>query len=393
MKNLLLFFFIFFLLYKSYSQIPLDTAGGRYRNLIFDSVLVKYDVLYSRSLNSLGQMQDLVLDVYEPYSDVLQARPFMVLVHGGSFLHGNKSDMASTCIHFAKKGYVAVSIQYRLGYTSFTAVGAFQTVIRATQDLKNAIRFLRKSAAGSNPYRIQPEYAFAGGVSAGSMTALHAAYMDQLSEILPGQTIPNLDSLHNAGQIPGYEWKFKAVINIAGAIGDTNWIKAGDVPVTSFHGTADEVVPYESGSFGGAFALFGSRPIFLRAQHLGLISELRPFPGAGHDYSSGNPSATDTTLARITRFLFPFLISPTTTKSQEIKTREIDLYKVPSGWKLVSINPISEVQLFDLQGRILERKRVGEEIVLIAGTRQGRILKMISEKGEVKSWVLVGGNW
>ena len=80
-------------------------------------------------------MQTLLMDIYQPYNDPMAARPFMVLVHGGSFLQGNKSDLEETCRAFARKGYVAVSIQYRLGYTSLTAAGAVQTVIRATQDL------------------------------------------------------------------------------------------------------------------------------------------------------------------------------------------------------------------------------------------------------------------
>jgi acetyl esterase/lipase len=333
-------------------------------------------------------MQTLNMDIYQPYNDPMQARPFMVLVHGGSFLQGSKADLEETCRAFARKGYVAVSIQYRLGYSSFTAAGAVQTVIRATQDLKNAVRFLRKSVTLSNPYKLHPDYAFVGGVSAGAITSLHAAYMDQLSEILPGQTIPSLDSLHDAGQIPGFDWRFKAVINIAGGIGDTNWIQPGDVPVTSFQGTADAVVPYETGSFSGAFSLFGSHPIYLRTQNLGIRSELRPFVGAGHDYSAGNPGATDTTIARITSFLLPFLVSPATgAENMEVKN-PVRVFMQPDGWQVETSMPGFEMKLYDFQGRVLQQKSEGSASLSISAATCGRVLLITTKEGMRKSWML-----
>ena len=371
------------------AQLPFDTTGGRYRVPVFDSVEVISNVLYSRSVNSTGAFQNLVLDVYQPFGDTEDSRPVMVLVHGGSFIQGNKLDMALTCKHFAQKGYVTVSIQYRLGYSSFTPVGAVQTVIRATQDLKNAIRFLRKSASLTNPYKIHPEYLFAGGVSAGSITALHAAYMDELSEILPGQNISSLDSLHNSGQIPGFDWRFKALINIAGGVGDTNWIHAGDVPVTSFHGTADATVLYETGTFGGAFVLYGSHPIFLRAQHLGITSELRPFPGAGHDYSIDNPGAVDTTELRITRFLFPFLIPEVTDKKVPVSNKKTELQSTENGWRIISTQKWDLMQVFDLQGKLIRSFYLDADRIQIPFHPSTQIIRLYSQ-GNFKSFLLPG---
>jgi len=388
MRKLFFVLLVFLLAGTSQAQTPFDTTGGRFRNFVFDTITITENLPYSTSLNFGGQMQTLLMDIYQPYNDPMAARPFMVLVHGGSFLQGNKSDLEETCRAFARKGYVAVSIQYRLGYTSLTAAGAVQTVIRATQDLKNAIRFLRKSVTLSNPYKLHPDYAFAGGVSAGAITSLHAAYMDQLSEILPGQTIPTLDSLHNSGQFPGIDWRFKAVINIAGGIGDTNWIQPGDVPVTSFHGTADVVVPYESGSFSGAFSLFGSHPIFERTQHIGIRSALRPFIGAGHDYSAGNPGATDTTIARITSFLLPFLTSPVTEVDSPLSQKQAMLFLQPNGWKLETEMPGFEIKIYDYQGRLLIQKSEGSASLSIPATSCGRVLQITTNTGMQKSWIL-----
>lgn len=342
-------FFLFSVLNISagLAQTPFDTTAGRYRFPLFDSVQVISDVLYAQGINISGQSQALRMDVYQPYQDAAPERPVLLMVHGGSFLQGNKLDLAETCRYFARLGYVTASIQYRLGYSSFTPQAAVATVIRATQDLKNAIRFLKKQSA---LYRIHPEFVFAGGVSAGAITALHAAYMDQLSEIPQGQSITSLDSLHNQGQIPGYDWRFKGVINIAGGIGDTSWILAGDLPVTSFHGTADATVPYESGSFGLGFNLFGSYSIHLRAAHVGISSFLRPFPGAGHDYTVDNPWAADTTLASITRFLFPLLTASPTGISLE-NDMVFPLRLSASGWEVVA-SPEEVISVYDISGRL-----------------------------------------
>ena len=388
MRIFLSILFSLTLISNTFAQAPFDTTGGRFRDFVFDTISITQNLPYSTALNAAGQMQTLNMDIYRPYNDPMQARPFMVLVHGGSFLQGNKTDLEETCRAFARKGYVTASIQYRLGYSTFTPAGVVQTVIRATQDLKNAVRFLRKSVTLSNPYQLHPDYAFVGGVSAGAITSLHAAYMDQLSEILPGQTIPSLDSLHNAGQIPGFDWRFKAVINIAGGIGDTNWIQPGDVPVISLQGTDDAVVPYESGSFGGTLPLFGSLSIFERTQNLGIRSEIRPFEGAGHDYSVGNPWAVDTTIARITSFLLPFLTNSTTqTESPQIKNT-VRVFMQSDGWQVETGSPGFDLKLYDFQGRILQQKSEGSASLSIPATSGGRVLLITTSDGLRKSWIL-----
>ena len=76
----------------------------------------------------------------------------------------------------AKKGYVNVSINYRLygpgllGRRRRQPVGCIQAMIDAQHDAQAAVRFLRKNAA---TYRIDPNRIAIGGTSAGAITALH----------------------------------------------------------------------------------------------------------------------------------------------------------------------------------------------------------------------------
>ena len=107
------------------------TAQTRYIDNVFDSVTVTSDVVYGQNVTILPMLQQqppavapLLCDIYEPKNDTLTDRPVIILMHTGSFLPavlngqatGSKSDnsVVENCMRWAKKGYVAVSMNYRL---------------------------------------------------------------------------------------------------------------------------------------------------------------------------------------------------------------------------------------------------------------------------------------
>src|SRR5688572_20689184 len=98
--------------------VPRPPGEGtlRYRDLTFSGVTVTRDIQYGSAVNQSGATQALRLDLYRPTGDTLTRRPAIVFVHGGGFTGGDKAsgvapDMAN---HFARLGYVTVSINYRL---------------------------------------------------------------------------------------------------------------------------------------------------------------------------------------------------------------------------------------------------------------------------------------
>ena len=73
----------------------------------------------------------------------------------------------------------------------------------------------------------------AGGVSAGGIIAVNAAYLDQESEI-PASIVDYIDEnggLEGSSGNEGYDSHFHGIINLCGAIGDYNWIVEGDIPI------------------------------------------------------------------------------------------------------------------------------------------------------------------
>ena len=94
------------------------------------------------------------MDVYFPEAG--GPWPALVYVHGGSWIHGDKSEAAMFAHGMTAKGYVVISINYRLYPT-----GRYPAMI---QDVKCAIRSLR---ANAGDYHLDPNRIGAMGASAG----------------------------------------------------------------------------------------------------------------------------------------------------------------------------------------------------------------------------------
>lgn len=231
--------------------------------------------------------QDLLMDIYQPQGDVNEVRPCILFIHGGAFLFGSREDVngVNVCKDFVEKGYVAVSIDYRLGLNTFSASSAERAVYRGVQDTKAAIRFLKENYA---TYGIDTTRIFAMGSSAGSISAIHAAYFDEdeRTNIPSTFTTPDLGCISCSGNAFTHNDKPIAIANLWGAIVDTTYMEVGDVPMISFHGTNDFVVSPDSASpFNSPFfpALSGANYITPRLQNLGITTEYHKFYNQGHE--------------------------------------------------------------------------------------------------------------
>ncbi|MCB0762021.1 MAG: alpha/beta hydrolase, partial [Flavobacteriales bacterium] len=290
--------------------------GDRYRNMIFTEATVTSDVEFGSNVDMNGAMTILKLDVYEPEGDSEVDRPLVVFVHGGSFISGSKegTDVVPLCQDLARMGYVCASINYRLGIpiTLNLQQPATEAVVRGVHDFKAAVRYFRKNIAeDGNTWNIDPDQIYSAGVSAGGFVTLHAAYMDEESEIpdyldltLAGLT----GGLEGESGNPGYSSEVNAVINIAGAIKDTAWIHTGDEPLCSFHGTGDTVVPFDSDMLQmfGAFDVTevdGSNAIHVKADEVGLENCFEIYWMQGHVPHVDNQQYYDTTRAIMSNFL------------------------------------------------------------------------------------------
>ena len=290
-------------------------GSQRYDEEVFSQVSVT-TVVYGSSVNVSGNTDTLRMDIYQPVGDTATIRPLIIFAHGGSFLGGSKTDQdqVDLCNAFAKRGYVAATVNYRLGIGFPINEGnAKKAVWRATQDMKAAVRFFRKDAATTNTYMIDPNMIIAGGTSAGAFMALHLAYLDQPSEVPSEIDTTQLGGIEGSSGNPGYPSTVNAVVNLCGALGDADYIIPGDVPLVSMHGDQDETVPYgtEMLYILGSFQIMvvdGSRTISMHANSISVPNAFYTYYNSDHVPYYGTSSTAqaymDTTIRFVSNFLY-----------------------------------------------------------------------------------------
>lgn len=307
--------YLSFLLLFGMLDLIAQCDGTRYREFMFDGFNVLSEVTYGSNLLYDGNVEDLQMDIYLPDGDVSTDRALVIVAHGGFFVSGSKTgtDVVPLCQNLARMGYVAVSIEYRLGFglAADLAGPMTEAVMRGVQDGKAAVRFLRKSVDEGNPYGIDPNEVYFAGSSAGGYIALHMAYLDEEEEIPTwvNQSSPGLEGgLEGISGSAGYSSSVNAIVNLAGAIGDTAWIHTGDEPALLFHGTNDATVPFGS-DMQYAFGLVpvlevdGSSSVAERLSEKGVEHCFEIYEGLGHVPHATNDAVFDTTLSIISNFL------------------------------------------------------------------------------------------
>ncbi len=255
---------------------PPGNAPVRYRDAVVTSVVTTSNITFGSAVNQQGQTVTLKLDSYVPSGDTVTQRPAIVWVHGGSFSSGDKTspEIVDEATTFAKKGYVNVSINYRLssGCSSSTPTAACVTsIVDAKHDAQAAVRFLRANAV---TYGVDPTRIAVAGTSAGAITAMNVGF---------DPTDPG-----TSGN-PGYSSAVRAAVSLSGAAVLTT-PSSGDAPSLLFHGTADPLVPYQWAVDTQA-----------KATAAGLTSELTTWTGEGHvPYAAHR----DQILTETTNFLY-----------------------------------------------------------------------------------------
>lgn len=280
----------------------------RYKDKIFTEINKTADIKYGENVDYQNKKIELHFDFYEPKEDTCKTRPCLVFVHGGAFMGENKNEenLVHLCQEFALRGYVTVSIQYRLG-TGFSYKEFAEAILRAVQDSKATVRFLRKNKA---TYGIDDSKFAVGGTSAGGVTAIHYAYMDG-PEIPSEVDTTKLGGIEGESGTPGVSSAINCIINCWGAIGDTVFLEDNEtIPIASFHGTEDNVVPYDVGfAFNMPFLpLHGSAAIERSCQRLGIPSKLQSYVGMGHEFANPSDPRMDTAITVMIDFLYKHLV-------------------------------------------------------------------------------------
>jgi acetyl esterase/lipase len=319
--------------------------SGRYIDPIFSEITVTEDLPYSQSVNEKGRLETHLMDLYEPDGDLEPRRPAIIWVHGGSFESGSKtaSNMKFYAKEFAKRGYVAASINYRLveDWPVGTPEGE-KAQLDAQDDAAAAVRYLR---AHAQEFRIDPDRISMGGWSAGSITSLYVAFNHERA---PGSNTST----------PGFPSHISAAVCLAGVMWDPTFIQPSDPPLIMFRGTEDKpfLWPYVTA-------------IIDRAREVGIPVEFYPIEGAGHSlYKEGyGPFIVEKAAAFLYRYVLqnppvdvpsPTAIPVTPTPARTPGAEDLTPPQIHRFQVTVSDEVLIEYEVFDEGGSHLDRLEV-----------------------------------
>ena len=281
-----------------------------------------FGAIYMKRVADLAftREEDLDMDLYYPQELSPVARPLLVLIHGGAFYNGDKRSVGfpEMARHFAERGYVVASINYRLGFRP-TGKSIDRAGYRAVQDADAAVRYLVSHA---KEFQIDKKNIFVAGTSAGAITALNLAFMREENRPEASYKMtwgPDLGPIESVNPDMKAPFEIKAVVNMWGAVHDLSMLaNSQKTSVLSFHGDEDPIVPYDYGCpfhdmvssvIEDVFRpMYGSKPITEKMASMGARSELHTCHGGGHslhvdDEGQLSDYFNDTILPVMTRFL------------------------------------------------------------------------------------------
>ncbi len=208
---------------------PRDSKPIRYLNPVFEKVEIQKDIEFGEVTNFEGKTEKLLLDVYSPEGDKKGNRPVIMWIHGGGFRSGNdktQSYIVKIANDFAQRGYVCVSVNYRIRTNPNNDKKG--TITDALADAMSGLNWIR---ANSEKLKIDEKKIFIGGGSAGGMLAINFCYKDQTaSEKWNKSGILGLIDLWGS---PDPSYMFSTI--------DKN-----ETPIIMIHGTVDKLVSYEN---------------------------------------------------------------------------------------------------------------------------------------------------
>lgn len=167
--------------------------------------------------------------------------PVIAMFHGGSFYEGKPDWLFSACRRYAKKGWIAVAVEYSI------ADRHGNLLPQAIADGKSLVRFLR---ANAEEFQIDPQKIMVTGDSSGATIALALATLDQTldepTEDLSISSRPNAIMI-NAGLADltgsGHHWWHQHFDqDFIESISPLQQLREGLPPMLIAHGTNDNSV-------------------------------------------------------------------------------------------------------------------------------------------------------
>ncbi|MEM0896293.1 MAG: SMP-30/gluconolactonase/LRE family protein [Verrucomicrobiota bacterium] len=162
--------------------------GTRPSTVIGDDIKSHLDVVYAEN-----GTRKVLCDIFRPNSKAEETLPAVVTIHGGGWLNGDRMKFRAMGLEFARRGYVSMVIDYRLGHEAPFPAGI--------EDCHAAVRYLR---ANADKFGVDPNLIFGvGGSAGGHLVGLLAVSADN-------------EELHGSAGNPGISSRIAGAVVMAG---------------------------------------------------------------------------------------------------------------------------------------------------------------------------------
>ncbi len=247
--------------------------------------------------------RELQLDIFYPKAKAKKPVPAVLIIHGGGWRSGDRSQHISLAQKMAERGFVAVTAEYRLSTEALYPA--------ALHDLKGAVRWMR---ANAKKYNIDPDKIASLGFSAGG----------QLAALLG--TTNNISRLEGNAGNTSFSSKINAIVDLDGTLafihpesgeGDDSKSISAATYWFGYTKTQKSELWHEAGALNHVDKntppiLFinssvdrmhaGRDDMRRKLSALGIYSEVQSFPDAPHTFVLFNPWF-DPVVGHITTFL------------------------------------------------------------------------------------------
>ena len=229
---------------------------------------------------SYGESSQQKMDIYLPDDRGRTYTRTVVVIHGGGWVEGDKSEMNQYVDTLRKRmpGYAIVNLNYRLAYNN--SVNLFPT---QENDVKSAIEYYLDHA---EEYLVSDDLVLLGASAGGHLAMLHAYKNDPEGHVMAVVDFfgPfDLPSLWNSGIIQqlilyGATGVFLADNpSLYASSSPSQYITSGSPPTMALQGGADPLVPPSQTS-----------QLIAALDAAGVINQLVYYPSESHGWTGAN---------------------------------------------------------------------------------------------------------
>lgn len=203
------------------------------------------DISFQKEENiHYGNDPEQVMDLYIPYQEPSKKRDIFIIIHGGGWRGGDKSQLTFFTLSMMQRfpDHTFANINYRL------ATSTRPGIPNQTDDIQNVVNYLDKKL------RYNPRFVLLGNSAGGHLSMLYAYHSDAQKRVKAVVNIVGPSDLSDPGFEKYMDYSFvknylvdpKAVFSgrsKTSFASPVSWVDSASAPTLSYYGNRDQIIP------------------------------------------------------------------------------------------------------------------------------------------------------